>query len=163
MVVLLPIIAAGTWAGYSKYAEDQPKFQCKFSGISLWVPKSELIFQKGQPTQDKDSLLIYSTGGSNPTYLVRMTASGNARSVLAAVDLDKGFALPNLQGIGNYSTIADIESKFGKTENVSSNKDGTRRLFSYLKYGIVVGMKKGTVTPVGVLDPTEGPLRFKDN
>lgn len=163
VVVLLPMIAAGTWAGYSNYAEGQPKFQSEFWGISPGVSKSELIFQKGQPTQDEDGLLIYSLGGSDATYLVRMTASGNVRSVLAAVDLDKGFALPSLQGISNYSTIADIESKFGKTENVSSSKDGTRRLFSYLKYGVVVGMEKGTVTAVGVLDPKEGPLRFKDN
>lgn len=161
--MLLPIIVAGTWAGYSSYMEGQPKFQSEFWGISPGVPKSELIFQKGQPNQDEDGQLTYSADGSNVVYYIRLTSSGNVRSVLAAVALDKAFALPSIQGISNYSTLADIESKFGKAESVSSNKDGTRRLFNYLKYGIVVGMQKGTVTAIGVTDPKEGPLRFQDN
>jgi hypothetical protein len=161
--LLLPIVAAGTWAAYSSYMESRPKFQSEFWGISPGVPKGELIFQKGQPTQDEGEVLTYRVEGSSVVYLIRMTSMGNVRSVLAVVELDKGISLPNIQGISSYSTLADIESKFGKADVVSSNKEGTRRLFSYLKFGIVVGMEKGTVTAVGVLDPTEGPLRFKDS
>lgn len=162
-VLLLPIIVAGTWAGYSKFVENQPRFQSEFWGISPGAPKSELIFQKGQPTEEEEGVLTYSTEGGDVTYFIRMAASGNVRSVLAVVTSDKKFALPVIQGISNYSTISEIESKFGKAEAVSTSKDGTRRIFSYLKYGIVVGMEKGVVIAVGVLDPKEGPFRFKDD
>lgn len=163
VVMLLPVIAAGTWAGYSRYMEDQPKVQSEFWGVSPGVPKSELIFLKGKPTRDDDGSLTYESDATNVTYLVVLNKSGNVRSVLATAPFDKSYSLPTIQGVSNYSTISDIESKFGKADSASSNKDGTRRLYCYLKYGIVVGMEKGTVIAVGILNPKEGPLEFSDH
>jgi hypothetical protein len=163
LALLLPIITGGAWLAYSNYMENQPRYQSEFWGITPGALKSEIIFQKGLPSKDDDESLSYSDADSTVAYDIRMTESGKARSVLAIVDVNRSYALPSIQGIHSYSSLADIESKFGKAEHISSNKSGTRRLLNYLKYGIVVGMEQGKVTAVGVLDPKEGPLSFKDN
>lgn len=162
LLLLVPILGIGAWVGGTHYVDSRAKVQSEFWGVSPGISKDELIFRKGKPDQEEDEYLVYGKGDDNVYYVVNFR-NGKVRAIQAVVPSGKTYNLPTMQGISSYSSLDDIERKFGAADKMSETKDKTRRLFSYLKYGVFFTLEKGTVVSLGALDPKEGPLVFKDD
>lgn len=162
LLLLVPIVGIGAWVGVTSYVDSRAKFQAEFWGVSPGIAKDELIFRKGKPDQEQEEYFVYGKGEDNVYYAVSFR-NEKVRAIRAVVPSDKPYALPAMQGISNYSSLDDIERKFGAADKVSETKDKTRRLLSFLKYGVFFELEKGTVVSLGAFDPKEGQLIFKDD
>lgn len=161
-VFVLPLIGLGLWLGVSNYLESRPQVATVFWGLSPGITKDELFFRKGKPDEESEGFVAYRKTGDKVAYLVTMK-NEKVRAVRAIVVEGGEYNLPSIQGISSHSTQADVERKFGLPDHVSESKDKTRRMLSYLKFGLVFSFEKGVVVLVGVLDPKEGSMEFGEH
>lgn len=159
LLLLVPIVGTGIWIGATDYIDSRAKVQTEFWGVSPGISKNELIFRKGKPNQERDGFFIYGSDASDVYHLVNFQ-NEKVKAIRAIVASGKAYSLPEIQGISGYSTLAQIEKKFGSTDTVSESQDRTGRLISYLKYGVFFELEKGTVISLGILDPKEGPVFY---
>lgn len=155
----VPLLGIGVWALVDDYRNSLPQIQTAFWGISPGISQSDVIFTKGKPDTEDGTFWTYGTNPANAVYQIQMR-KGKVRVVAAFAN--NSSSLPSIQGISGYSTIADIEKKFGPPDHIAESKDKTTRMLSYLKFRVFFSLSKGSVEGLGAIDPSEGPLLFAD-
>jgi hypothetical protein len=161
VIVALAVLVGGGY--YTYYQIDQrPKPQTSFWGIPLNATETEVRFLKGEPTKRDGTLWVYDTDPSSRDgawYIVRFADDGSLRYVMYS---GRGSSIPYLQGISDYSSQETILEKFGKPTNVSTSKDGLKRLLSYAKYNLVFELVQNRVQALGMYDGKGEAMRYSE-
>lgn len=166
-IVALPLVGFGIWVAYEDFRSSQPMPQSELFGVRIGMTKAEVTFHKGHPVewdktdgaQDRQRPDQWAYLDGDSSHFVTFK-NDRVRSVFGIGREDQRYSVPALQGISGYSTLDDIEKKFGKPDTVSESRDHTRRIVSYNAFGVFFQLEKGTVVATGVFDPQHGPLRF---
>jgi hypothetical protein len=181
VLVAISVVAGGLVYSYSIW-EDRPQKQNEFWGINLGDTKQDVIFKKGIASNVVDDQVIDQK--SNPdlwTYALNSDGSiiskineGSTASQLYFVGFRASRVryvevvfgdlpnMPNLGGIGSYSTLDDIEKILGQPTYVSRYPDETERYFSFAKYNVAFAFSQGKMKTEAVYDSETGPLKFTE-
>jgi hypothetical protein len=156
------LVSVGIFIAYEKIS-NRPKVQNEYNGIKLGMTPSDVIFTLGEPYVtwpgdtlcDCDSIALYHQKPYE--YLddeTWFTVRYKSRSVIGTALRWGGTpSITDIQGIGRYSTLTDVEKKFGRPDEVTESTDLTERVWFYHKYHIRIGFEKGYVTSLGVFKP----------
>ncbi len=161
VLVSLPIAGGGGWLWFDNYRESKPRFEGVFWDLRPGMGLDELAFRKGEPKEKNENYWLYAGDGADVAHVVSLR-NGKVRAIEAIAREGKAYALPTLQGISRFSSQEEIENKFGAPDAISIAKGGARRMLSFLRYGLVFVLEKNQVVALGVLDPSEGALRYRE-
>lgn len=155
-IIAIPVIGILALIGIEYYRE-LPKPTLEYAGLSLNMPKEDVIFLKGQPREIIDSgprkvdeLLIYSASDYGDTMLIVGVEDDKVLSIVYGGD-------PNyesgLYGVFIGSEYAHVIKKLGEPTKTKKQTDVSRGLY-YANYNIQVGISKGEVISLGIsVDP----------
>jgi len=159
-LALLPVVGFAGWLGYQTYIDAKPRRETSMWDLSPGMAASDVIFRKGEPSEKAESTWYYKGSDYEPTHVVSF-ADDRVKWIVALSPTDLG-SLPTVQGISSYSSLEDIEKRFGKAESISVSADHTRRVLTYSSFGLVFWMKKNRVQALGVIDPEAPPVRLSE-
>lgn len=169
IVLLIPIVCLGVWAGWEKWVESQPRIELSLYEINVGQSMDDVIYKKGKPDKEEvncptgktecagEARWFYIT--DDITYIVSFEQS-KVRWISAHLRDGKRYALPNFRGLSNYSGQAEVEELYGPPTKVSVSADKTRRLVSFVKYAVFFTFEKDEIISVGVMTPMGKPLSF---
>jgi len=155
------IVGGGVYL-YSKIS-GLPKVQNEYAGITLGSNSSDVRFLLGKPDEadkgsekcDCDSTYWYENKEEFSKDLSALIIRFNNRKVVGVIRVWLGTPyIEDIQGINRYSTISEVENKFGKPSRVEESEDGTERRWYYNKYQVRFGFEKGSVTSLGIFFPS---------
>ena len=161
-IVSIPVLGFGIWMWVFNYMDSFPRPEMELWDLKPGMTIEDVVFRKGEPNQKEKDYWFYMNASDEVGHLIRWTDDRRTIKSIEAVTQDgKEYNLPSIQGIGSFSTQENIEQRFGKPDNISVHKDQTRRMLSYLKYGVAFHLERNRVTSIAVVDGKR-PARFKD-
>lgn len=152
VLVALPILVGLVSIGI-EYYKSIPKTTWDYAGLSLNMPRKDVIFLKGHPDKvidsgsiKSDELLVYDFRYYKDINLVVSIT----REAVTAVELigDPDYS-SGLFGVYSGSAYEDVIKRLGEPSRTKEFSDVSRGLY-YAKYNIVVGIYEGEVMSVGI-------------
>lgn len=160
-VGLALITGAGTYA-YITY-QDRPQVADSLWDIRLGITRSDVKFAKGEPSSAekdnpsiKDSTWFYKA--NDVAYGIYFKDDKVAR--VAAIG--KRSSLPSLPGLTLYETLDTITEKLGAPAYISRSKNELKRIYSFPKFNLALGIERGEVNMVVVGVTDDWPVQLVD-
>lgn len=69
---------------------------------------------------------------------------------------------PIIQGVNNYDTYEQLESKLGNPSCISRSEDELRRAYSFEKFNITIHLEKGVIYGLGIYDSDNSSYKVKE-
>lgn len=149
-IVLVAVCLVGYFL-YEKY-ESWPRKLDVMWGIPLGASMSDVKFMKGNPSIVEDSYWVYFLDKNDHTNAYIVDFKDNR--VRAIAFWGNGLSMPSLNGVNYYKALSDVDSILGPPSHVSRSKDDLSRLYSYETLSMYLRAEKGTITEIGIYDPT---------
>ena len=152
------VVGASITYLYLQY-EDRPRKLTELWGVSLKDSAGDVKFKKGEPTRRPDNdLWVYRPYATiEGEYLVYFK-NDRVISVVYFGPMHNG---PSLHGVEPYDSPQKLDARLGPPSYVSRAKDELRRAYSYEKFNIVVHFAEGSMSALGIYDPTTLTFKFK--
>ncbi len=162
VVGLFGVAAGGTY-GYYAY-QDRSRPHTELWDLKIGMSRADVLFAKGEPTDRGDEKmwqydLSPPRGGEAVDSYAVQFKNDRVRYVLFS---GQPIYSPKISGINGYSTIKDIEEKFGKPSSMYESKDKLDRIYNFKDHNLAFLMSKGKVSAFGIADLTTDDLKFKD-
>ena len=163
VIIGLPVLAILVSVGI-QYYKYMPKRTLDFAGLTLNMPVKEVLFLKGEPKSEIESLskidrlLVYPIGDYGNAELV---VSCDAQKVVAIeICGDSNFSLP-IYGLFLGSEYEAVIDKLGESYQVKEHSEFYRSLY-FKEFNVIIGVRQGEVAHLGiVVDPDQyGWLSF---
>jgi hypothetical protein len=165
-VAVLLVIGAVVVGKWGEQIFDRPKPFTELGGIKLGASQADVKFLKGLPdaqctdTEEKDWLLwayrITADTGTTPTFLVVTFKEGvGVWTVWVRSDNQAFTDAPMLDHINKWSTIEDIDKRFGPPSSVRPSEDQLSRTYAYRKYNLKVDFEKGKLQDYRIYNPKQ--------
>jgi|GEM_PF-3060197 len=159
--VIATLVVVGMLIGYlSEQYRNRPKKLTELWGVSLTDTYSDVKFKKGEPTKciENDNWFYKLNQTSEGFYAIRFK-NDRVRMITYVGPMYNG---PSIPGVGHYDSPQELDKKLGPPSYVSRSKDELRRIYSYEKFNIVAEFKHGEIWGLGIYDPANGPIKFKE-
>ena len=157
-IILISSVSLIAWSEINKYLESRPQVEEQLWDLKPLMTMNEVLFRKGEPIHKYKDGWLWEYGSL--AYVVRFD-DGRIWAIEVHAMSNEKPDLPSIQGINHTSTQEDIERRFGKPDNVSNDKNHTRRQINYLEYGVTFQLERNRVISVGVIDGKK-PVRFAE-
>lgn len=157
VVTALAVIGSSITYGYIKF-EERPIKRTELWGISLKDTFADVKFKKGEPPMVLDSQMwAYKYNEDKDDFYIIRFKEGRVVGILYEGDMLRA---PDINGIGHYDTLSDIEKALGSPSYVSKTKDELGRAYSFEKFNLVVKFTQGKISALGIYDPAYGSFKF---
>jgi hypothetical protein len=151
---------------YSDVLLDRPQPFTELGGIKLGASQADVKFMKGLPdaqctdSEEKDWTLwaykLTTESEGTPSWLVVTFKEGiGVWTVWIRSDNQTFTNAPMLDHINKWSSIEDIEKRFGPASTVHPSEDQLSRTYAYRKYNLKVDFEKGKLQDYRIYHPKQ--------
>ena len=158
MSLLIIVLAGAGLYSFWRYTQ-RPQVQTEYWDISLDSTKLDIKFLKGAPTKVEGKVWRFETydvifEGESDTIRYVLYRGGKSR--------DDDFHSTGIQGIYPNTRLEEVLKKFGDPSNISTSKNGTKRIYSFERYRVFFELEKNKVTFLGMYNSESGPVHFAE-
>lgn len=153
LVLGLCVLGSGYWA----YDANKDKFLPKkpyeeFWGVKLGASMEDVIFLKGEPTnqydasEDRDAVFIYSATPGK--WMIFFNKQGEAMLI---VQYAQGYEYSKLYGIGFGASVQKVLDTLGEPDEIVVRDDGKMRHYLYKSLNTRYGLEQGKVVGLAIM------------